>query len=233
MIPIAGSAYTYGYATLGEFVAWIIGWDLILEYLFGAATVAVGWSGYFAAFLERARHHAAGAVHRRAARRGGNAHARAIADLLSIRRRTTSITVAARRPSATATRYAVRAASSTSRRWSSSLLMTALLVIGIKESARFNNVDRDREDRDRAARDRLRLHVRQLGELARRSFPPNTGDVRAVRLERHRSRRRRHLLRLHRIRRRVHRGAGSEESADATCRSAFSARSRSARCSTS
>src|ERR1700710_2032205 len=53
MIPIAGSAYTYGYATLGEFVAWIIGWDLVLEYLFGAATVAVGWSGYFGAFLHR------------------------------------------------------------------------------------------------------------------------------------------------------------------------------------
>src|SRR5687768_9142 len=51
MIPIAGSAYTYGYATLGEFFAWIIGWDLVLEYLFGAATVAVGWSGYFTAFL--------------------------------------------------------------------------------------------------------------------------------------------------------------------------------------
>jgi basic amino acid/polyamine antiporter, APA family len=51
MIPIAGSAYTYGYATLGEFVAWIIGWDLILEYLFGASTVAVGWSGYFTAFM--------------------------------------------------------------------------------------------------------------------------------------------------------------------------------------
>jgi APA family basic amino acid/polyamine antiporter len=51
MIPIAGSAYTYGYATLGELVAWIIGWDLILEYLFGASTVAVGWSGYFTAFL--------------------------------------------------------------------------------------------------------------------------------------------------------------------------------------
>src|SRR5678809_1059140 len=51
MIPIAGSAYTYGYATLGELVAWIIGWDLILEYMFGAATVAVGWAGYFAAFL--------------------------------------------------------------------------------------------------------------------------------------------------------------------------------------
>ncbi|MDP4265901.1 MAG: amino acid permease [Bacteroidota bacterium] len=51
MIPIAGSAYTYSYATLGEFIAWIIGWDLILEYLFGAATVAVGWSGYIVSFL--------------------------------------------------------------------------------------------------------------------------------------------------------------------------------------
>ncbi|GAC1651649.1 MAG: amino acid permease [Vulcanimicrobiaceae bacterium] len=47
MVPIAGSAYTYAYATLGEFVAWIIGWDLILEYALGAATVSIGWSGYF------------------------------------------------------------------------------------------------------------------------------------------------------------------------------------------
>jgi basic amino acid/polyamine antiporter, APA family len=51
MIPIAGSAYTYSYATLGELIAWIIGWDLILEYAFGAATVAVGWSGHFRAFM--------------------------------------------------------------------------------------------------------------------------------------------------------------------------------------
>lgn len=50
-VPIAGSAYTYGYATLGEFVAWIIGWDLILEYAFGAATVSVGWSGYVVSLL--------------------------------------------------------------------------------------------------------------------------------------------------------------------------------------
>src|SRR5256714_5442152 len=57
MIPIAGSAYTYGYATLGELVAWIIGWDLILEYLFGAATVAVGWAGYFSSFLSQAGIH--------------------------------------------------------------------------------------------------------------------------------------------------------------------------------
>jgi len=51
MIPIAGSAYTYAYATLGEFLAWIIGWDLILEYLFAASTVSVGWGGYVVSFL--------------------------------------------------------------------------------------------------------------------------------------------------------------------------------------
>jgi APA family basic amino acid/polyamine antiporter len=50
-VPVAGSAYTYGYATLGELVAWIIGWDLILEYALGAATVAVGWSGYVVSLL--------------------------------------------------------------------------------------------------------------------------------------------------------------------------------------
>src|SRR3954466_4351414 len=52
IIPIAGSAYTYGYATLGEIVAWIIGWDLVLEYAFGAATVASGWSSTLVAFLQ-------------------------------------------------------------------------------------------------------------------------------------------------------------------------------------
>ena len=50
-VPISGSAYAYGYGTLGEFVAWIIGWDLILEYAFGAATVAVGWSGYVVSLM--------------------------------------------------------------------------------------------------------------------------------------------------------------------------------------
>ncbi|MGC2332257.1 MAG: amino acid permease [Candidatus Acidiferrales bacterium] len=57
LIPIAGSAYTYGYATLGEIFAWIIGWDLILEYAFGAATVASGWSGYVVSFLDDFRIH--------------------------------------------------------------------------------------------------------------------------------------------------------------------------------
>ncbi len=56
MIPIAGSAYTYTYATLGRFVAWIIGWNLVLEYLAAGSTVAVGWSGYFSDFMARQLH---------------------------------------------------------------------------------------------------------------------------------------------------------------------------------
>src|SRR2546428_529357 len=51
LVPMAGSAYTYGYATLGELFAWIIGWDLILEYAVGAITVSIGWSGYVVSFL--------------------------------------------------------------------------------------------------------------------------------------------------------------------------------------
>jgi APA family basic amino acid/polyamine antiporter len=53
MIPVAGSAYAYSYATLGEFIAWVIGWDLVLEYAFGAVTVANGWSGYLYSLLHR------------------------------------------------------------------------------------------------------------------------------------------------------------------------------------
>ena len=52
LVPMAGSAYTYGYATLGEFIAWIIGWDLVLEYALAATTVAIGWSGYMVSFLD-------------------------------------------------------------------------------------------------------------------------------------------------------------------------------------
>ncbi len=55
MIPVSGSAYTYAYATMGELIAWIIGWDLILEYSLSSSSVAVGWSGY-AVILWRAGH---------------------------------------------------------------------------------------------------------------------------------------------------------------------------------
>ncbi|KAJ1938498.1 hypothetical protein EC988_007571, partial [Linderina pennispora] len=54
MVPISGSAYTYTYVSLGEFLAWVIGWDLILEHLIGSATVAVGWSAYLVRFFEDA-----------------------------------------------------------------------------------------------------------------------------------------------------------------------------------
>ncbi len=53
MVPVAGSAYSYSYATMGELVAWIIGWDLVLEYAFGSVTVAVSWSGYFYSLLHK------------------------------------------------------------------------------------------------------------------------------------------------------------------------------------
>src|SRR6185369_6410532 len=53
MVPVAGSAYTYAYATVGEFFAWIIGWDLVLEYSVGAATVSISWSQYLVRFLSK------------------------------------------------------------------------------------------------------------------------------------------------------------------------------------
>src|SRR5512135_1676435 len=52
MIPVSGSAYTYGYATIGEIFAWMIGWDLILEYMVGASLVAIGWSAYLQNLLK-------------------------------------------------------------------------------------------------------------------------------------------------------------------------------------
>jgi len=52
MIPISGSAYSYAYTTVGELIAWFIGWNLVLEYIFGASLVAVGWSGYVVSFLK-------------------------------------------------------------------------------------------------------------------------------------------------------------------------------------
>src|SRR5690349_14305640 len=57
MIPVSGSAYSYTYATLGEGIAWFIGWNLILEYLFAVATVSVGWSGYVVSLLDQLHLH--------------------------------------------------------------------------------------------------------------------------------------------------------------------------------
>jgi APA family basic amino acid/polyamine antiporter len=122
MIPIAGSAYTYGYATLGEFVAWIIGWDLILEYLFGASTVAVGWSGYFSAFMEQIGIHMPAAF--------TNA---------PLTYRETALLDAATNAVVTPAGFSQTGAIVNLPAMLLIGLMTTLLVIGIRESARFNN----------------------------------------------------------------------------------------------
>ena len=109
MIPISGSAYTYGYATMGEFVAWIIGWDLILEYLFGAATVAVGWSGYVTSFLADLGLHIPPAL----------CQSPLVFDAHGYKLSGAIINFPAI--------FIV-------------VIMTTLLVIGIKESAKFNNI---------------------------------------------------------------------------------------------
>jgi APA family basic amino acid/polyamine antiporter len=122
MIPIAGSAYTYGYATLGEFIAWIIGWDLILEYLFGASTVAVGWSGYFSAFMDQIGLHMPTKF---------TSSPYAYADAPTV----DSVTKAIITPAG----FSHTGAIVNLPAMVLIALMTTLLVIGIKESARFNN----------------------------------------------------------------------------------------------
>ncbi len=113
MIPIAGSAYTYAYATMGELIAWIIGWDLILEYLVGAATVSVGWSGYVCAFVKNVTGHDLSPVWTHAPfiwNEAATPHLQATGAIINL-------------PAV----FIV-------------LVVTAVLVLGIKESARFNGI---------------------------------------------------------------------------------------------
>jgi APA family basic amino acid/polyamine antiporter len=138
MIPIAGSAYTYGYATLGELVAWIIGWDLILEYLFGAATVAVGWSGYFAAFMNEL------------GIKMPLAYSQAPLDVVGTHNLVRSTLCIDPATNQAISLVAGQACDTTKYVLTHGVinipaivligLMTTLLVIGIKESARFNNI---------------------------------------------------------------------------------------------
>ena len=134
MIPIAGSAYTYSYATLGEFLAWIIGWDLILEYLFAASTVSVGWGGYVVSFLRDFGIHiptaftaATGSVlvnvpnvgwQQQTSNLIANLHAQAI-DINSLPHVTAILNIPAM--------FVV-------------VVLSLLLIIGIRESANFNNI---------------------------------------------------------------------------------------------
>jgi len=110
LVPMAGSAYTYGYATLGELIAWIIGWDLVLEYALGAVTVAIGWSGYVVSFLHDVGINVPCAL---SAARG--------------------VTVTCADGTAVTAVFNLPAVIIIA-------IVTTLLVVGIKESANFNNV---------------------------------------------------------------------------------------------
>lgn len=141
-VPIAGSAYTYAYATMGEFIAWLIGWDLILEYMVGATTVAIGWSGYVVSMLHSlhidipARFTAAPGtvminipdeVTERLHMRDGWATLESVQDVLV-------------KAGVDFAGYETVQAVINLPAMFIVVLVTALLVLGIKESARVNNV---------------------------------------------------------------------------------------------
>ena len=109
LVPIAGSAYTYGYATLGELFAWIIGWDLVLEYALSATTVAVGWSGYMVSFLNHVGIHIPATLSAAAGTPVSMADGSTVTAVFNL----PAVIIV--------------------------LLVTALLVKGIKESARVND----------------------------------------------------------------------------------------------
>jgi APA family basic amino acid/polyamine antiporter len=138
MIPIAGSAYTYGYATLGELAAWIIGWDLILEYMFGAATVAVGWSGYFASFMNELGFRIP--VQFTGAPMSVVGTHNLVASQICYNPQTNEIIGLVAGQTCDLTQYASVQGVANIPAMILVGLMTALLVIGIRESARFNNV---------------------------------------------------------------------------------------------
>ena len=117
MVPISGSAYTYSYATMGELVAWIIGWDLIIEYAVGNVAVAISWSGYFVQLLSGI------GIHFPTWITTDLRTALASPDILAAAPHLGSIPIVFNLPAALIV-----------------LLITAILVIGIRESARFNSI---------------------------------------------------------------------------------------------
>ena len=138
MIPVSGSAYTYSYATMGELVAWIIGWDLILEYLVGAATVSVGWSGYVVSFLRDVLGIALPSQWTGPPFRFDDVHGHFVSTGAILNVPAIFIT----------------------------LLATVILVVGIKESARFNSVIVAIKVMVVLAVSGVRRQVHQAGELA-------------------------------------------------------------------
>jgi APA family basic amino acid/polyamine antiporter len=134
MIPIAGSAYTYGYATLGELIAWIIGWDLILEYLFAASTVSVGWSGYFVSFLGQLGVHVPPQWSNAPFTTAGAYHI--VRNMLCVDPTTNTLVTGA----CDAAKHVQVAGILNIPAMALIAFLTTMLVIGIQESARLNNV---------------------------------------------------------------------------------------------
>ena len=183
MIPVAGSAYTYTYATMGRMMAWIIGWNLVLEYLAAASTVAVGWSGYFNNFL----------------------HPRGLADPCGHRFCAAGMAMASTDMTTTGTIINLPAVVLVG-------FITAVLIIGRQDIGQFQQCDGGDQAHHRAAGDlRLLLPHRARQPHALHSAQYRRG--RPFRLDGRVPRHRRDLLCLYRFRRRQRGGAGGEESA--------------------
>ena len=212
MIPVAGSAYTYTYATMGRFMAWFIGWNLVLEYLAACSTVAVGWSGYFNDFMQLSRLSGA----RRPSPQAPIA-------LVGVGQQLVYTHAYFNLPA-----VALLA------------VITGVLIVGVHLSANFNNVMVAIKLTHRRHRDRLRPAPCRPPITSRCTtirlplIPANTSGVFGqYRLDGRAARHRPHLLRLYRLRRRLRRLARGEESQARRAAWASSDRWRSAPCSTS
>ena len=212
-VPIAGSAYTYAYATMGEFIAWLIGWDLILEYMVGATTVAIGWSGYVTSVLRDFGIH----IPAQFTSSPGTKLVEvpnAIADQLHMRHGWTVLNddvlkLFTNNHIAYDTFTQVTAIINVPAMFIVALV-TALLVIGIKESASVNDVIVLIKVAIVVMFIIVGLPMVSIGQLGRQVHP---GEHRVVplRLERHLPRGRPGLLRLYRLRRGLDGRAGGEE----------------------
>ena len=202
MVPISGSAYTYAYASLGELVAWIIGWDLIIEYAVGNIGVAIGWSGYFRELLSHfgvalpawlATDYPIGPHGGRGGRGRGDRCLESVSRLGG-RHRTARLRVPVHRQSARLPRRRAHHVNARHRH------------PGVGEL----------QQRDGAAQDRhhpvLRARVGITLIRPRKLEQPGHRRLRPQRVRRHQRGRGDHLLQLHRVRRDVHRGGGGQGS---------------------
>ena len=183
MIPVSGSAYSYSYATLGEGIAWFIGWNLVLEYLFAVATVSVGWSGYAVSLLDQLHLHIPDCARERAAW--------SAADGLHIVRTGAIINVPA---------MVIVAAIAT------------ICYIGIKQSASFNSVIVAIKVTVVVLFIVFGVSYINTANW-HPFIPPRPGSTGAFGWSGIMARLGRHLLRLHRLRRHLHGGPGDQEPA--------------------